>query len=337
MTHRLILTLLLLAPPLALVPARADAQRRDDDRDRDAYRARIDTTIAFGRGGTVDVGGLAVDVVVGAWDRQEVRVRAYAEHGRYETSYSASRVSLRVEPEGGDRRRGRIGDARVELTVPEGTRVRATTTAGDITVTNTRGEVELSANAGDVTVRGARGLATMKTLAGDVDAAEMDGDVAASTGIGDLVLHGVRGDVRATTVGGDMELTGIIGRTVVARSTSGDVAYAGVPDAGGRYEFASHSGDVVLVLPPDTRADVAVQTYKGSLDTAFPVVIGGGGGTSRPRVFEFAIGGGGGARLRVETFSGDVVLRHERDGGKGEKGAKGEKSEKGDRDARRRR
>lgn len=317
MIQRLILPLLLLAPPLLLAPAAADAQQRG----RDAYRTRIDTTIAFTRGGTVDVGGLAVDVVVGTWDRPEVRVRAHAEHGRYETSYSATRVALRVEPEGGDRRRGRIGDAAIELTVPEGTRVRATTTAGDITVTGTRGEVELSANAGDVSVRGTRGLASLKTLAGDIEASDMDGDVAVSTGIGDVSLRGVRGDVRATTVGGDMELLGVMGRTVVARSTSGDVAFAGVPDPAGRYQFTSHSGDVVLALPADTRADVSVQTYNGSLDTGFPIVIGGGVGASRPRIFEFAIGGGG-ARIRVETFSGDVVLRRERDGDKGGRDAR---------------
>lgn len=309
MTHRLRLTPLVLALLLAL-PAAADAQRRD----RDAYRTWIDTTIAFARGGTVDVGGLAVDVVVGTWDRPEVRVRAYAEHGRYETTYTASRIALRIEPEGGDRRRGRIGDAGIEVTVPAGTRVRATTTAGDITVTDTRGEVEVSANGGDVVVRGARGLSTLKTLAGDVDASDMDGDVAASTGIGDLSLRGVRGDVRATTVGGDLRLVGMTGRAVSVRSTSGDIVFAGVPDAGGRYEFASHSGDVVLALPNEARADVSVQTYNGSLDTSFPIVIGGGVAASRPRVFEFAIGGGG-ARIRVETFSGDVVLRRASDGG----------------------
>lgn len=313
MIHCLLLTLLLAAPPLLLHSASAEAQRRD----RAAYRTWIDTTVAITRGGTVDVGGLAVDVVVGAWDRPEVRVRAYAEHGRYETSYGTSRVSVRIEPEGGDRRRGRIGDAHIELTVPEGTRVRATTTAGDIEVRDTRGEVELSANAGDVAVRGARGLATLKTLAGDVDAANMEGDVAVGTGIGDVVLRDVRGDVRVTTVGGDVQLVSVTGRAVAARSTSGDIAVLGRPDPGARYELTSHSGDVLLALPADAGADLSVQTYNGSLVTGFPIVIGGGVGASRPRTFEFAIGDGG-ARIRIETFSGDVVLR--RDGDKGDKG-----------------
>ena len=307
MIHRLLLPLLLAAP--LLLPAAADAQRRD----RGAYRTWIDTTVALARGGTVDVGGLAVDVVVATWDRPEVRVRAYAEHGRYETSYSAARVAVRVEPEG-DRRSGRIGDAHIELTVPEGTRVRATTTAGDIEVADTRGEVELSANAGDVTVRGARGLAALKTLAGDVAATSMEGDVVASTGMGDVLLRGVAGDVRVTTVGGDVQLEGVAGRAITARSTSGDVAYAGVPHAAGRYELASHSGDVLLELPADARADLSVQTYNGALVTAFPIVVGGGVAASRPRTFEFALGGGG-ARIRVETFSGDIVLRREGDKG----------------------
>ena len=309
MIHRHLASLLLAAALLpALAPARADAQPR---RERAAYRNWVDTTVAFARGGTVDLGGLAGDVVVTAWDRDELRVRAYAEHGRVEASLSRTRAAVRLEGEGSSRR-GRLGDAGIVVTVPVGTRVRAVTTAGDVTVTDTRGEVEASSNAGDVAVTGARGLTTLASLSGDVVAVDIDGDVAASTAGGDLMLRDVRGDVRAVSVGGDLVLMGVASRVVSARSTGGDVLFTGAPAAGGRYEFASHSGDVVLALPEDARADVSVQTYKGSLDTAFPVVIGGGVAASRPRVMEFPIGGGG-ARLRVETFSGDVVLRRQGD------------------------
>lgn len=305
MTHRLPLVLVLLATALALAPADAAAQRRD----RAAYRSWVDTTIALAPGGTVDVGALSVDVVVEAWGRREVHVRAYAERGRIETTVSGGGVSLRVEPDG-DRRTGRIGESHIRLTVPVGTRVRATTTTGDVTISDTRGEVEASANSGDVAVRGARGLTTLRSLSGDVTASDLDGDVVAGTSSGDVVLRGVRGDVRAAAVSGDLHLTGVAGRAVTARSTSGDVVFGGVLAPDGRYTLTTHSGDVLLALPTDARADVTVQTYSGALETAFPVVLGGGVGATRPRTFEFAVGGGG-ARLRVETFSGDVVLRRE--------------------------
>ena len=293
-----------LAAPL-LRPTAADAQRDD----RASYRSWIDTSFAFGRDGYVDLGQISGDVVVSTWDRAEVRVRAWAEYGRIEPSFSSNRVQLRVEPAPRGERRDRVGDSRYEVTVPAGVRVRVASVSGDLRVTGTRSEVEASSTSGDVVIADGGGLTTVGTVSGDITVTNLTGDLVARTTSGDVAVRGAEGDVRVTSVSGDVALRDVAARSVAARATSGDVTYEGNFVRGGRYEFATHSGDVRLVLPPGVSAEMTMQSYSGSMDTDFPVTLAAGArGSTRPRTLEFAIGDGG-ARVRAETFSGDVVLR----------------------------
>ena len=50
-----------------------------------------------------------------------------------------------------------------------------------------------------------------------------------------------------------------------------------------------------------------MSTFSGSLESDFPVTIGGREGRNRGRDLQFTLGGGG-ARVTVETFSGDENL-----------------------------
>lgn len=296
----------LAAIALAALPASsAEAQRRD----RDRYGSWIDTTFAFARGGLVDAGHVNGDITITTWDRPEVRVRAWAEEGRIIPSFSRSTVRLRIEGE----RRGRetrIGDSAYEITVPVGTRVKAGSVSGDVRVEGTRAEVEASSVSGDMTVDDTEGLTSVTTVSGDVVATRVAGDLTVRSVSGELTVRGVRGDVRASTVSGEVELQEMTSRAVTAKSTSGDVRYVGALERGGRYEFNSHSGTITLRLPDDASADVSLATFSGSLDSDFPVTLGGGARTASRRSgrdLDFVLGDGG-ARLSVQTFSGDVRL-----------------------------
>src|SRR5690606_35901216 len=106
---------------------------------------------------------------------------------------------------------------------------------------------------------------------------------------------------------GELSLLGLRSRNVTARSTSGDIDFAGTISGDGRYQFNSHSGELRLSLPDDVGAEFSVRTFSGELDSAFPVTLGGRNRTSS-RSMEFTLGAGG-ARITAETFSGDVTLR----------------------------
>lgn len=302
----------LLAVPAALlaatlVAAPAEAQRRGPG----DYRSWIDTTYAFSRGGVVDADQVAGDVIVTTWDRPEVRVRAWAQYGQVRSRLSSDRVELGVEGERNGGRNGRIGDSGFEITVPRGTRVKLASVSGDVRVEGTDAEVETSVVSGDLTVRGVSGMASVNSVSGDVTVSQVNGDLVVRSVSGDIDVRDVTGDVRASTVSGEIGLDGLRSRTVTAKSTSGDIDFAGALDRSGRYEFRSHSGTITVRVPSDAGADVSFSTFSGSFESDFPVTIGGAERRRSGRDMEFTLGGGG-ARLMVQTFSGDVNLERRR-------------------------
>ena len=268
-------------------------------------RRSIDTTYAFSRDGLVDASQIAGDITVTTWDRADVRVRAYAERGRVVADLSRNQVRLRVESSGG---RNGIGDSRFEVTVPRGTRVLAASVSGDVRVSGTQAEVEARSTSGDVTVSESAGLTSVTSVSGDVTVGEVNGDLTVKSVSGDLDVRGVRGDVRANTVSGEVMLQGLRSRNVTAKTTSGEIAFDGELARDGRYEFTSHSGDVTLVMADATGIDLSLRTFSGELESDFPVTLGGRGTSVSSRSMDFSLSGGG-ARVSVETFSGDVLLR----------------------------
>jgi hypothetical protein len=311
MSRILLRTLPLAAVTLAIAAAPAAAQRdRERGRERadaSGYASRIDTTFAFARGGLVDAEQVAGDVIVTTWNRDEVRVRAYAQYGTLRSRFSRDRVWLRVEGEPEGRRNRRIGESHYEITVPAGTRVKLASVSGAVQVSGTRAEVEASSVSGDVSVSDTEGLTSVNSVSGDVTASRVAGDLALSSVSGDIEARDVSGDVRSTTVSGEITLRDLRSRSVSAKSTSGSLEYAGDFTRGGRYEFHSHSGDVTLHVPADAGLDVSMSTFSGSIDTDFAVTLGGGERRRAGRDMEFALNGGG-ARVSIETFSGDASL-----------------------------
>ena len=278
---------------LVLAPNGANAQRdRDRELDFQEAQSRMDTTFAFSRTGIVDLTQISGDIIVTSWDRAEARIRAYAERGRVRSGLSSSSLSLEVESV-----RGRVGDSRVEVTVPVGVRVIARSRSGDVSVKGTKGAVEAKSTSGDVEVGNATGRVVIESLSGDVRASDLSGDIRAESTSGTIEIRGANGEVRAETTSGDVALLGVTSRSVTASTVSGEVEYDGTIDANGRYEF-----------PENSVAQFQVETFSGSLDTEFPLTLQSGQrSSSRPRRYEFKLGDGS-ARVTAESFSGDIVL-----------------------------
>jgi len=171
--------------------------------------------------------------------------------------------------------RGQRNDTRVDFVVrlPAGVLLTAATVSGDVTGRGLRSSVEVRSVSGDVRLAGVEGTA-----------------------------------VEATTVSGDVELSGIQATDVVGETVSGDVEYRGVVRPKGNYEFKTLSGDVVMEIPPAAGAEVFGATFSGRFSSSFPLTARTTAKyTSRQRI-EGTIGDGS-ARIRVESFSGDVELR----------------------------
>jgi len=293
MYRTVLLTTLLLA---AALPAAAQ-NRRDDQ-----YESRIDSTFAFDRRGTVVLSVAGGEIVVTAWNRDQIRVRARSERSVIRMDATSARLSL-------DLSRARGGDSRFEVTVPIGVRVSARATSGDVSITGTKGGVEGRTQSGDLTVEDVAETIDLNTYSGDIVARTLSGNVEITTLSGEVSVSDVKGDLDVTSVSGDIDLRNVVARYVRAKTTSGDVSYDGAIDSTGRYELGSHSGSVYLTVPQNTGALLTISTYSGSIESDFLITLKPGDhgmGQSKRLTFEI---GKGDARISAESFSGDITIR----------------------------
>jgi len=264
---------------------------------------RIDTTFAFAKGGSVDLGLVSGEIVVTGWSRQEVKIQASIETGYFETSYSNARVSVTARS-----RRSHMSDARYEVSVPVGTRVHASAVSGDVTVRGTAGETLVNSVSGDIEVRDAQERVEMHTVSGDIKASKLRGRIRANSVSGDITAEDVVGDFEGKSVSGGATIRGAL-TGIEFESVSGDFDFAGDIRGDGSYSVNTHSGDIHLVLPSNTGATLELQTFSGDVRPGFPITLQPGEQPlgRRNRQLRFTVNGGG-PRLHLETFSGDIII-----------------------------
>jgi len=258
---------------LAGVATGAQAQRRDQDRDRDDWSlschdrgndwnesyCTIEERTLSGRG-TIRVdatpnGG----VTVIGWDRDEVELRVrISAHARTEGRAEdlAREVRLRISglevSAEGPRTSGRESwSVSYELHVPRRSSLWARSTNGGIRVAEVSGQIDLQ------------------------------------TRNGGLALRALAGDVRAETTNGGV-----------------DVALDGRRWEGQGLDVSTRNGGVRLTVPDDYSAELETGTVNGGLDIDFPVRV--SGRISRRISTRL---GDGGPLIRVVTTNGGVSIR----------------------------
>ena len=286
------------AATLAAAPASARAQR-------DRERTRIDSTFAFDKGSWVDVSVASGEIIITGWTRPEAKVYASIDRGWIDAQLSSHRITLQTRSD-----RGRSGYTRIEIMVPIGTRVQASSASGNIRITGTDGEIEAGSASGAVEVIGATDRITVHSVSGKLHAAKLRGRTRLGTTSGTLEAEDIAGEVTAGTVSGDIKLTGVKSAHVSTETVSGSVTYAGSIDPSGSYEFSTHSGDVRLDIPDNTAAGLSLETFSGRISSAFPITLQPGEIQSMARhgrKMDFTIGKGG-ARITASTFSGNITI-----------------------------
>ena len=281
----------------ARLPAAAFAQRDGD---------HVDTTVTIERGGTVHLGIISGEIRVIGSQRTDVRIVAEAERGRFETSFSASRIALNSRSVN-----GRQGSVRVDVSVPIGTRVTASSISGMIEIRATEAEVSARSTSGTVIVRDAKDRVEGQSISGDVEMRNVSGQIRAETTSGEIRLENGSGEITAASVSGSISLRGSRFDGIRADATSGSISYEGPLTHNGSYRFNSHSGSVLLVVPANVGATLELETFSGRITTDFPLVLQPGDGVGRRnRRMEFTLGDGG-ARVVGGSFSGNITIRRQ--------------------------
>lgn len=275
---------------------------RDRDRDRDAdYASRIDTVLSLSRNGAVEIVLHSGEIIVTGSSGNTVKVRGTSERGQLRIDATTSHIEIGARTE-----RGRLGETHLEISVPEGTRLTVTGNSTDVSVRGVKGEVEVATTNGNVVIDNATSRVDFESVSGDVQISRVQGDLRGEAMSGEVDVTDVIGDVDLESVSGDVTLRNVRSKYVRAESVSGDIEFEGQTETTGRYDFASHSGDVRLVLPAALGAMISVETFSGTIDSDFPITL--KPGQRHGKQFEFQVGDGG-ARIDATSFSGGIYIQ----------------------------
>ncbi|HEU5287598.1 MAG TPA: DUF4097 family beta strand repeat-containing protein [Candidatus Limnocylindria bacterium] len=198
---------------------------------------------------------------------------------------------LHVEPHLYEQERGWVDLFRgkrvrvdLEITVPVQCGIDAHTVSGDMSVTGTRGPLEMQSVSGDVTLADAQGPLRLKSVSGDVNVSRYVGHIEGNTVSGDVAFEAVRV------------------RSIQLHTVSGDIELAGMLEPAREHRFRTISGDVhVKLVEPDLT--VEFRTASGDIESELP------GRVTRQgrKEYSVALGDGRGHAL-VKTVSGDLRI-----------------------------
>lgn len=291
---------------------------------------RIVQTITVGNQAALDLANISGDVKVTGTPGSTITIEA-VKRVRHRDADEAKRLlgELRVDiTTVGDRvevrtsyprRSGGGGgersvSARVDYTisVPTGASVAVKTISGDTGVSTVNGEVRAESVSGNVVVTGTPNLAVAKTVSGNVTARDVAGATSPSLGSvsGNVTATGLKArSLECGSVSGNLELSDIQVERLLAKSVSGDIEFGAALARGGRYDLASHSGDIRIALGSQTGFELDASTFSGSVRSDFPVTLrADGGGSRRDNRSIRGSFGDASAILSLKTFSGTVVI-----------------------------
>ena len=167
-------------------------------------------------------------------------------------------------------------------------------------------ETELDLLSKALEVEAETGRLELHSVSGDIEFIGTAGRTSVEAVSGDVTLSGTSGEVKVSTVSGDLSLeSGDVSRGQF-ESVSGELRLDLALTDEGRLSCDSMSGDVELRLPASQAAAFSAQSYSGNIRADFGEVARASRGPGS--LLEAQIGANG-ARIRLETFSGDIAIR----------------------------
>ncbi len=267
-----------------------------------------DTTLRLPKGGTVgiDAGFRNVTVTVGSGDQVIVTGA--------DVELEGNRIT--VDAGGFPILDGRRGREVVHVTVPAWAAVEVDMVSGTLDVLRAPESLIADVVNGTITTRGGTGIMQLASVAGGITVRDFAGtQLTVEAMTGPVTIEGATGRIQVETVNDPLLLRNVRSDAVHAASVNGRVEWSGNFTAGGRYNFETHNGPIVMVVPVSVSVRMHVSTFMGDFDSSIPVSVNGNpngvqGRPGRPREREFtATYGSGAAEVHVESFQGTVRVR----------------------------
>ena len=256
---------------------------------------------------TVSIENIAGEIVIEGWDRNEAHLTGELGDSVEELEIDATRSSLRINVM--NRNKRNIDSSVLKLRVPRGANIDAQAVSADIEVSGMNNDkLTATSVSGDVEVNAASQRVVIESVSGDVDFTGDTKRISAESVSGDINLSGISGEIAATTVSGDMDLQAGSIDGAKFETVSGDIVAKGALSGNARLSAESMSGDVTILLPSGQDGLFKAQSFSGRIYTDFGSVQHAKHG---PGSHLKHMAGSGGAEVRVESFSGNIRLKHD--------------------------
>lgn len=206
--------------------------------------------------------------------------------------------------------------ANAELYVPRGATIILRVRHGDVDVEGLA-EARIESLSGDTDIRRVTKAVEVTSFSGDIVLDETSGPVRLRTISGDIEVKDARAlnskdPLTVKTTSGDVNLESIAHALVEASAVSGDVQMTGGLARGGRYDFKTTSGNVILILPANASFKLNARIIvSGEIINAFPFQAQSDAPPSTEPQAGRLVGtvGTGDAELNLSSFKGTLQLK----------------------------
>jgi Putative adhesin len=160
---------------------------------------------------------------------------------------------------------GRGGAVEIDIALPSGSRLEASSVSADVHADGVLAECRLSTVSGDLQLGTVNGNIKADSVSGAVTAQRVTGNVTISTASGDVTIDHLEGDVRFQAASGGMTIGSLRGNAKT-QTASGSVAVARAVN--GAFTAHTSSGEVEVGIPQGTAARLDLRTKSGVVNNA---------------------------------------------------------------------
>jgi DUF4097 and DUF4098 domain-containing protein YvlB len=268
---------------------------------REARAPETDKTVPVTRGQRLNVAADAGEVVIKSWNQDSLRVQArHSPRTSIEIQTASNIVNIRKRASGPSQ------SVDYEISAPTWMPIRVTGQFIFIGIEGVQSEVYAETVSGDIVVKGGAGFVTAKSIQGEIIVEDAKGKISATTVNEGVRITGASGEIAVDSTNGDITMTKIDAKSIDVGSVNGNIRFEGTFANPGQYRFATHNGNITMVLPDSTNATFTVRTYNGDFSSNLPTKA--AGEVRRGRRATYVVGNGG-AEVDVESFGGNVRLR----------------------------
>ena len=235
---------------------------------------------------------------ISAWDRNELRILAQLPDGEEMQLRELRNIYIAVAPSAKEDYKL----AEFDITVPKWMEVEVEGHTLEVEIEGLVSKLSVEVIEGNIQVIGGKDRIFLRSLQGSIRVEHAEGRIDVASSHDNVTVLDSSGQLLAEAINGDIRLSGVRSDNVEAISFSGGVLYDGSIEPGGDYYFSTHDGDIDVALGEEASAAVTIITKQGDFTADFELKL--MPMTNRDRL-EFVLGDGK-ARVRAESFSGDV-------------------------------